>query len=224
MDRIKKPIHQRPPLFSKINRKKTEILICLVFFSSFYFIFKLFFFFYLTNLHGITIEMLCRKMVDALGDVQYMALLNVYISVETERWERGPRHYIILCTPRVRCSANVGRHTGPLINNEKRSEWFVKDWSDARRVHCAREEIKALYSVGKRLKFYSIRHSEGERSAKHHHHRLCIYENWLNIFENFVRKLCKCSCCFVFFKSSSLRNPEFLSLNWVRFLLVTFLS
>lgn len=84
MDRIKKPIHQRPPLFSKINRKKTEILICLVFFHL-SILFLNSFFFYLTNLHGIIIEMLCRKMVDALGDVQYMALLNVYISVETER-------------------------------------------------------------------------------------------------------------------------------------------
>ena len=162
------------PIF-KIERRRKFSFVSF-FFLSFYFIFKLFF--YLTNLHGIIIEMLWRKMVDALGDVQYMALLNVYISVETERWERGPRHYIILCTPRVRCSANVGRHTGPLINNEKRSEWFVKDWSDARRVHCAREEIKTLYSVGKRLKFYSIRHSEGERLAKHHH-RLFIYENWI---------------------------------------------
>jgi hypothetical protein len=146
MDRIKKPIHQRPPLFSKINRKKTEILICLVFFSSFYFIFKLFFFFYLTNLHGINIEMLCRKMVDALGDVQYMALLNVYISVETERWERGPRHYIILCTPRVRCSANVGRHTGPLINNEKRSEWFVKEWARTPAGFIVQEKRLRLYT------------------------------------------------------------------------------
>jgi hypothetical protein len=87
-----------------------------------------FFPFSFLNLHGI-IEMLWRKMAGAVGDVLDMLCASVYISAKDERNRRVAAAARLHYRPRLVVAPMSGdTHTGPLINNKERSEWFVKDW------------------------------------------------------------------------------------------------